>query len=202
MTDPLFTPLGLPRSGRQRYAAAMGLYRDGHISEAVLEVYRICSPLDGQDPVALLLAQKLPIPARASVSVSSVLHELLAAVDAHLATLKGPGVAEARAGLNTRRLTPVSPAIGPASLTLASQLDCLRRTRPTLAQTIGAANPYLDWSADQTDAQLIGENAPWVSKDFVLGLSLAGPPSATVSYFPLTPGLGIYATTRIVDRSR
>ena len=56
MTEGVHIPLGLPGSGRQRYAAAMTLYQAGQISEAALEVYRICSPLDGQDPVPLLAA--------------------------------------------------------------------------------------------------------------------------------------------------
>ncbi|WP_284324535.1 hypothetical protein [Cypionkella aquatica] len=47
-------PLGLPGSGRQRYAAAMTLYQAGTLSEAALEAYRICSPLDHQDPAPLL----------------------------------------------------------------------------------------------------------------------------------------------------
>lgn len=54
MTETVHIPLGLPGSGRQRYAAAMTLYQAGQISEAALEVYRICSPLDMQDPVPLL----------------------------------------------------------------------------------------------------------------------------------------------------
>jgi hypothetical protein len=61
--DLLKTPLGLPGSGRHRYAAAMSLYQSGQISEAVLEVYRICSPLDHQDPVDLLTERRLPLPA-------------------------------------------------------------------------------------------------------------------------------------------
>ena len=56
MTESVHIPLGLPGSGRQRYAAAMTLFQAGEISEAALEVYRICSPLDRQDPVPLLAA--------------------------------------------------------------------------------------------------------------------------------------------------
>lgn len=62
MPEGVHIPLGLPGSGRQRYAAAMTLYQAGTISEAVLEVYRICSPLDGQDPAALLMERRLPLP--------------------------------------------------------------------------------------------------------------------------------------------
>ena len=55
-------PLGLPGSGRQRYAAAMTLFQAGAISEAALEVYRICSPLDCQDPLSLSLERQLDFP--------------------------------------------------------------------------------------------------------------------------------------------
>lgn len=50
------TPLGEKWSGRARYAAAMFFYRRGEMSAEVLEVYRICSRLDGDDPVALIRA--------------------------------------------------------------------------------------------------------------------------------------------------
>jgi len=62
MTEGLHTPLGLPGSGRQRYASAMALYAAGQMSEAALEVYRICSPLDAQDPMPLLARLGLPLP--------------------------------------------------------------------------------------------------------------------------------------------
>lgn len=62
MTKDIHIPLGLPGSGRQRYAAAMTLYQAGVISEAALEVYRICSPLDCQDPLALLRERALDLP--------------------------------------------------------------------------------------------------------------------------------------------
>lgn len=64
MTEGLHIPLGLPGSGRQRYAAAMTLFQAGVISEAALEVYRICSSLDCQDPLSLLLERELDLPPR------------------------------------------------------------------------------------------------------------------------------------------
>ena len=48
------TPLGEEWSGRARYAAAMFFFRRGEMSAEVLEAYRICSRLDGDDPIALL----------------------------------------------------------------------------------------------------------------------------------------------------
>ena len=48
------TPLGVPWSGRTRYAAAAFFYRQGMMDAEVLEAYRILSRLDAEDPVALL----------------------------------------------------------------------------------------------------------------------------------------------------
>lgn len=48
------TPLGEPWSGRARYAAAMFFYRRGEMDAETLEVYRICSRLDHQDPLPLI----------------------------------------------------------------------------------------------------------------------------------------------------
>ena len=47
-------PLGEEWSGRTRYAAAMYFYKRGEMSAEVLEVYRICSRLDRQDPLAIV----------------------------------------------------------------------------------------------------------------------------------------------------
>lgn len=46
------TPLGEAWSGRTRYAAAMYFYRQGAMSPEALEVYRLCSRLDHDDPLA------------------------------------------------------------------------------------------------------------------------------------------------------
>jgi hypothetical protein len=64
MNKGVHIPLGLPGSGRHRYAAAMTLFQAGVISEAALEVYRMCSPLDCQDPLSLLLERALDLPPR------------------------------------------------------------------------------------------------------------------------------------------
>ena len=44
------TPLGEAWSGRTRYAAAMYFHKRGELSADALEVYRICSRLDGENP--------------------------------------------------------------------------------------------------------------------------------------------------------
>ncbi len=48
------TPLGENWSGRTRYAAAMYFYKRGDLPAEVLEVYRLCSRLDHQDPLAIV----------------------------------------------------------------------------------------------------------------------------------------------------
>lgn len=48
------SPLGEPWSGRARYAAAMFFYKRGEMSAETLEVYRICSRLDWQDPLPII----------------------------------------------------------------------------------------------------------------------------------------------------
>ena len=48
------TPLGEPWSGRTRYAAAMYFYKRGEIGPETLEVYRICSRLDSDDPLKII----------------------------------------------------------------------------------------------------------------------------------------------------
>lgn len=48
------TPLGEPWSGRARYAAAMYFYQQGHMNAETLEIYRLSSRLDHQDPLSLI----------------------------------------------------------------------------------------------------------------------------------------------------
>lgn len=48
------TPLGQPWSGRTRYAAAMYFYKRGEMNAETLEVYRICSRLDAEDPLPII----------------------------------------------------------------------------------------------------------------------------------------------------
>lgn len=48
------TPTGEEWSGRARYAAAMFFYQRGEMSAEVLEVYRVCSRLDAEDPLAII----------------------------------------------------------------------------------------------------------------------------------------------------
>jgi hypothetical protein len=53
------TPTGAEWSGRARYAAAMYFCQRGDMAPEVLEIYRICSRLDAEDPVSVLKRWKL-----------------------------------------------------------------------------------------------------------------------------------------------
>ncbi|SOC40450.1 hypothetical protein SAMN05892877_107245 [Rhizobium subbaraonis] len=53
------TPAGVEWSGRARYAAAMYFYQKGIMAADVLEVYRICSRLDAEDPLSVLRRWKI-----------------------------------------------------------------------------------------------------------------------------------------------
>lgn len=48
------TPPGIEWSGRARYAAAMFFYQRGEMDAQTLEIYRILSRLDAEDPVCVL----------------------------------------------------------------------------------------------------------------------------------------------------
>jgi len=53
------TPPGADWSGRARYAAAMYFFQRGEMAPEVLEIYRICSRLDAEDPVSVLRRWKI-----------------------------------------------------------------------------------------------------------------------------------------------
>lgn len=53
------TPPGEDWSGRTRYAAAMYFYQTGRMSAEVLEIYRICSRQDLEDPARVLRRHNL-----------------------------------------------------------------------------------------------------------------------------------------------
>lgn len=48
------TPLGAEWSGRARYGAAMYFYQCGTMDAETLEIYRICSRLDDEDPLSVM----------------------------------------------------------------------------------------------------------------------------------------------------
>ena len=48
------TPLGEAWSGRTRYAAAMYFYKRGDMTAEALEVYRLCSRQDNEDPLSII----------------------------------------------------------------------------------------------------------------------------------------------------
>lgn len=52
--DAIRTPPGVEWSGRARYAAAATLYNRGLMSAEALEIYRVLSRLDHEDPAVRL----------------------------------------------------------------------------------------------------------------------------------------------------
>ncbi|MDW4549393.1 dimethylsulfonioproprionate lyase family protein [Defluviimonas sp. D31] len=205
---------GQPGSGRVRYAAAMHFYRKGLMSAEVLEVYRICSARDGEDPAGLLNARALraDIPPRPQPDRELALRGLLGEIDRYLAGLSGPGISETRAGLAAHRDGPVRPGaqsdLAVVRAHLPDALAALATERPALAAAIEEAMPHLGWRAydsyppeeigaafraGHAYASLIGEGAI-PAEDFDLGLFLIAPGllyrdhahSAPELYAPLT----------------
>jgi hypothetical protein len=196
----LLTPLGLSGSGRQRYAAAMALFEAGQISDEALEIYRICSLLDHEDPTPLLTAAGLPLPAEPAggdLARGLRLKTLLAECDLYLAGLTGPGIAEVRAGLapalaaeNAPLPRPVGGANAVVSAHLASALASLEATHPELATAIAASTGDLEWItygeyppdeigadflAGHAYTEMVGPEAPVFAPDYDLGLFLIAP---------------------------
>lgn len=185
--------LGQPGSGRLRYAAAMQLHRMGLISPEVLEVYRICSPQDHEDPAGLLAARGLKLDMPAPDAPDLAIRLLVEEADRYLATLPGPGVAEVRSLIARWRGGAVRLSSAPNPVVaahLAPALSTLAATHPALAAAIAAAAPHLPWvtydayppdeigEAFRTGhafASLIGAGAAIPAEDFDLGLFLIAP---------------------------
>ena len=90
----LVTPLGLAGSGRVRYAAAMHFHRQGRISDAALEVYRVCSARDGDDPARMLAERGLSPLLAGGPAPAGLIGALVDEVGLYLAGLDGPGLDE------------------------------------------------------------------------------------------------------------
>ena len=192
----LVTPCGVAGSGRVRYGAAMYFNRKGEMSDQALEVYRILSPRDGEDPAALLTAQHLgrEIADRAELAPVALIRHLVDEADLYLGTLSGPGIAEVRQGLAEWRMGPVSPHVGTRNPVvdtwIAVALAAVQATHPALAHAIHAACPHLNWmtfdgypiaevgaefAKGHAYASLIGEHAALPAVDWDMGLFLIAP---------------------------
>lgn len=193
MTDDPRTLLSLSPgsagSGRIRYGAAMALYQSGAISAHELELWRIASANDRQDPVAFLAEYGLSAERKAPDPIAALLDEAAR----YLATLPGPGVAEVRAAV-ARRSGPRRPVTAGANAVvdahLTTALATLNPTHPSLAQAIAAASPVLDWitydrypiadigpgfASGHAYCSLMGQDAPYEAPDFDFGLFLIAP---------------------------
>jgi len=146
----LHLALGVPGSGRLRYAAAMHFNNAGTLSDAVLEAYRICSPLDDQDPGEVLRERHLTLGVAApEITPESAIQSLLYHADQYLSGLDAPGIDEVRAGLGTWRNGPVRAGEGRANNVvntyLHPALEVLAPDHPELAAAIADATPHLNW---------------------------------------------------------
>ncbi len=198
MTETVLTmlnlPLGEPGSGRLRYGAAMALYREGRLSTDVLEVYRICSARDWDDPLRLLRDRGLSAPATEKRDTPETIRSLIDEADRYLSTLPGPGVAEVRSGIAAARGGAVIPPLPSRNPVVDAHLDAalgaVERTHPALASAIFAAAPLLRWvtydeypraeigetfATGHAFTSLIGGGSPLVAEDFDLGLFLIAP---------------------------
>lgn len=188
MTD-IDLPLGHPRSGRARYAAAMTLYNAGHLSPTALEAYRICALLDAADPARLFPTAHESQP----MTPTETIRALIDQTDRYLASLPGPGVAEVRHGLNHWRGGPVTPhpSTNPVlDRYLPAALAQLTPAHPDLAHAIAVAAPFLNWitydgyppadigaafATGHCYATLMGAGAAVSATDYDLGIFLIAP---------------------------
>lgn len=60
--------LGVPGSGAVRYAAAMFFHKEKSMPHHMLEIYRICSKFDQEDPLAVATFEGVEIPPLAARS--------------------------------------------------------------------------------------------------------------------------------------
>lgn len=58
----LIRPVGERGSGAARYAAAMYFYNEGTLSSGMLEVYRMCSKFDAEDPISVAVYEGISVP--------------------------------------------------------------------------------------------------------------------------------------------
>lgn len=175
--EHLVCPLGQAGSGRVRYGAAMALWRDGQMSEAQLEVYRIAAAHDGRDPAIMLAERGLPTPGCKAAELLP-LERLYRAARTHLLALDHPGAAELRAALPLapRRAAPHVAEDAAAQAVAAQWLDAARHAmalaQTALSDAIATAAPQLRWT----------HHAAFAGRDF--GALLA----ANHAYAPLVGG--------------
>jgi hypothetical protein len=206
----LLTPIGVPGSGRQRYAAAMHFNRKGQMSDAALEVFRILSPLDAENPAGLLQARGLgaEVPVAPPMTADVAINSLIDEADRYFAGFSGAGIAELRTGLSRWRVGPVTMGKGKANGVLDTwmgpALAALTPTHPALATAIAGAVPYLDWityddyprsevgedfATGHAFASIFGESAAIPALDWDMGLFLIRPDVLYRDHCHLAPEL-------------
>lgn len=190
----IHTPVGQRGSGRVRYGAAMALHRRGVLSDEALEVYRICSALDAQDPRPMLRDRGIaPPPPPAPRTGARALSHLRDEAARYLAALPGEGSAEVRLGLLRAKTADAPPAAAAHPVVeqyLGEAVALVERTHPALALAIAAAAPHLPWTTydryppaligesfarSHAYASLAGEDAPFRVENYDFGVFLIAP---------------------------
>ena len=64
----LRTDVGVPGSGAVRYAAAMYFHKEKSMPHHMLEIYRVCSKFDQEDPLVVAKFEGVEIPSLAARS--------------------------------------------------------------------------------------------------------------------------------------
>jgi len=185
--------IGQPGSGRLRYAAAMHFYRKGQLSPEALEVYRICSPKDGEDPAPILAARGMRVDLPTPDAPELAIRRLVEEVDRYIAALPGPGIAEIRSLSARWRDGPVRSSRAPNPVIdahLATALDAMEADQPALAAALRAAAPHLPWITyglyppeeigqafltGHAYATLVGAEGAIPAEEFDLGVFLIAP---------------------------
>ena len=157
------------RSGRARYAAAMAQYGDGRLTAGALEVYRICSSRDHQNPAPLLAeaGQAPPDP-----------------------TAKPVLAAQLPAALTQLRAS--HPTLAAAIATAAPHLNWITCDLYDPAQ-IGA------FADNHCYASLLGRDATIPATDFDLGLVLIAPQTLYRDHHHAAPELYATLSRDILD---
>lgn len=174
------TPVGLPGSGRLRYGAAMTLHAAGVIGFDALEVYRILSMTDAEDPARLLAIRRLRPPPAPVFDPAAALLDLAEVADAALSASGAGEVTLLRRALAAARLA-APPRPRPAALSPAAAARLAEAladaTDAALAAALGQAAPALGWVEAEGGAcaALLGPDAPFRTGAAALDILLLPP---------------------------
>jgi hypothetical protein len=171
LADPALTP----GAGLARYAAAMTFYKEGRLSAATLEEFRIHAKDLTQSP---------------AIRAEAEVRELVEEINRYIGKLQFSQLRSVQEGLarwTSGAVSPIVPRYVPACGHLAGALrNC---TETSLAHAIWRAAPILQWggydayprdeigeafATNHAYASVCGEAGPIYAKDFDLGIFVIG----------------------------